>query len=272
MRLVARACFSSLPTLRLLLLLLLLSTAAASPAAAAPSAAQLQADISAAIAARKPAFAIPPGVYRFGAQPLTLTQARNFSLEGQGATLLFDGLAATGGVLLDGAQDVTVRDITIDYSPAPFYQGTLLSAPSPSGSGSGGSRAAAGDGAGPACVAAAQTDAGTIAPDVFLTRWLGNPKAEFVQGPQFWKANESFAQASVSTFLTPADFVQGDCAANGTCHVRVPCGQGLVPGDKVSVVVRTGFTYLLHNASRVTTENVTMHSALRAGGLAGNQR
>jgi len=243
-----------------------------------PAAAKLQADVAAAIAANQPSFTIPQAVYRFNAQPFTLANARNFTLQGNGATIVFDGLAATGGILVEGGSDITVRGLVIDYSPAPFYQGTLLAPPQPlpalnrkRQSWEGAEKRATPKArlhsdapSNPApndlgCVAPTETDAGTIAPDTFLQRWLGNPSAEFVQGPQFWKASESFAQAPVSAFLTPADFVQ-HCEANGTCHVLMPCSAGLVAGDKVTVVVRTGFTYLLHNATHVTTENVTIHS------------
>jgi parallel beta-helix repeat protein len=56
-------------------------------------------------------------------QPLQLKQLSGFELNGNEARLVNTTLAST--LLISGANHVTVRDLTIDYDPLPFTQGTI---------------------------------------------------------------------------------------------------------------------------------------------------
>jgi len=56
-------------------------------------------------------------------QPLQLKQLSGFELNGNEARLVNTTLAST--LLISGASHVTVRDLTIDYDPLPFTQGTI---------------------------------------------------------------------------------------------------------------------------------------------------
>jgi parallel beta-helix repeat protein len=56
-------------------------------------------------------------------QPLQLKQLSGFELNGNEARLVNTTLAST--LLISGASHITVRDLTIDYDPLPFTQGTI---------------------------------------------------------------------------------------------------------------------------------------------------
>jgi parallel beta-helix repeat protein len=56
-------------------------------------------------------------------QPLQLKQLSGFELNGNEARLVNTTLTST--LLISGASHVTVRDLTIDYDPLPFTQGTI---------------------------------------------------------------------------------------------------------------------------------------------------
>lgn len=106
---------------------LLLLAVARAAAAGPPLPSQLQAMVDAAVAARAPRFAIPPtdaGGYFFGALNFTVVGARDFVLEGGGATLWF---APGFGLYCSSCARVHLRNFTIDYAPLAFAQGTLVS-------------------------------------------------------------------------------------------------------------------------------------------------
>lgn len=56
-------------------------------------------------------------------QPLPLKGLSAFELNGNGARLLNTALGST--LLISGSSHVTIRDLTIDYDPLPFTQGTV---------------------------------------------------------------------------------------------------------------------------------------------------
>lgn len=56
-------------------------------------------------------------------RPLLLKQLSAFELNGNGARLVNTALGST--LLISGSSHVTVRDLSIDYDPLPFTQGTI---------------------------------------------------------------------------------------------------------------------------------------------------
>ena len=79
--------------------------------------------------------AVSPGIYRF--DPLRSAAERHqrhaqipdlagVTVEGQGATLVFTD-PRYGGFQFAGGRDLALRDLTFDYDPVPFTQGTMTS-------------------------------------------------------------------------------------------------------------------------------------------------
>gem|GEM_PF-1204958 len=66
---------------------------------------------------------IPPGVHRMGRQ-VDIRAVENLVIDGQGATLLFTSRDA--GVHISSARGLTLKNLTIDYDPLPFTQGTIV--------------------------------------------------------------------------------------------------------------------------------------------------
>lgn len=83
---------------------------------------QLQRDLDAAIAAGRSSFAIVPGVYR-PSRDLLVNNARDLSIVGGGGSvvLLF---TCNWGLVLRSCVNVSVADVTIDYDPTCYSQGT----------------------------------------------------------------------------------------------------------------------------------------------------
>ena len=72
---------------------------------------------------------IPPGTYRFRSASDWLFKIRNcfdLRIEGNGSLLLFEGI--TRPFLLEDCEQVTMRDLRIDWSRPPFSQGVVLEA------------------------------------------------------------------------------------------------------------------------------------------------
>ena len=70
-----------------------------------------------------PAVAIPPGVHRMSRQ-VNIRAVENLVIDGQGATLLFTSRDA--GLHIASARGLTLKNLTIDYDPLPFTQGTIV--------------------------------------------------------------------------------------------------------------------------------------------------
>ena len=84
---------------------------------AVSSAAELQAQLNAAIAARAPTFTIPAGTYNFSTANLNVSGASALLLVADGATALFRGAA---GVNITNCEALHVRGLSITYeSPVP---------------------------------------------------------------------------------------------------------------------------------------------------------
>jgi hypothetical protein len=58
-------------------------------------------------------------------RPLHFKELNGFELNGNGAQLINTTLGST--LLIDGSSHVTIRDLSIDYDPLPFTQGTIAS-------------------------------------------------------------------------------------------------------------------------------------------------
>lgn len=93
--------------------------------AVAQSPAELQAAVTAAIAARQPTLTIPPGVYNFsdaGIGGLNISGAANLVIDGSGSDLVFyPGF----GVTVTSSVNLTLRNLTLDYFPSCFTQGVV---------------------------------------------------------------------------------------------------------------------------------------------------
>ena len=89
-----------------------------------PSAAQLQSDLDAAIAARVPKFTIPPGEYRFNDSnaSLIIDGATDIEIVGTGATVW---LSPGSLVHALSSRRTTIRGLTVDFSPPCFSQGVV---------------------------------------------------------------------------------------------------------------------------------------------------
>lgn len=99
------------------------------PAIATPRAADvrtgedLSAALAAAIQAGETRFRVRPGVYRFE-RSLELRQLDGFTLEGDGATLVFG--RGGGQLVLQNCRRCVVKGLTLDMDPLPFTQGTVV--------------------------------------------------------------------------------------------------------------------------------------------------
>ncbi|MBI2684160.1 MAG: hypothetical protein HYX33_02015 [Actinobacteria bacterium] len=80
--------------------------------------------IDRAIARRATSVRLPPGVLRIE-RPLRIGLARNLVVDGRRTTIVMSNPTA-GALLVEGARDVTVRGLTVDYSPLPFTQGRVV--------------------------------------------------------------------------------------------------------------------------------------------------
>lgn len=67
---------------------------------------------------------LPTGIYKFSPnENLTLSRYKNLRIDGAGSTFLFN---RKGRFELVECKDLTIENITIDYDPLPFTQGTVL--------------------------------------------------------------------------------------------------------------------------------------------------
>jgi hypothetical protein len=107
----------------------------AAPGGSSDCGAAIRAAIQAALAAGEGAeVALEAGTYRVKADGakgycFPVQQAKNLLIRGAGkATRIVITNPATGGFLLAQCQQVCLRDLTIDYDPLPFCQGTIRAA------------------------------------------------------------------------------------------------------------------------------------------------
>lgn len=233
------------------LLFLLCFRAHADPAG--PRAAALQARINAAIASSAAEVAFGEGGdYYFNSESLLVQGARDLTILGHpNATLWFEMGA---GVRVDRCVNVTVRGqgVKIDYDPPVFFQATAVSDAVPHGTGNG-------------ILINISTDPGFLDPDTFYNLYHDDPKNEYVQGPQ-WFAGDAGAgypliSAGWQDFNPPRDMTPSGAPGMFTYRIKNPPPRAIKKGDKVTAVVRIGYTYLVHNSTRIASSDVTLHSA-----------
>jgi hypothetical protein len=223
----------------------------------------LQTAINASIASGAHFLAAPPiGAYYFDSTPLIFAGARDFLFDGSGATFWFK-LGA--GILVTQCVNVTLRNLTIDYNPLPYFQASAISdaVPLPSQSL-----------ASPVHFSVnISTDLGSLDPDIFWDKY--NPSRdlanEFVQGPQWW------APGTDGLFRAPA-YANPFRAFNATRDI-VPLPKPhtftftssyavtQLPrrGDKMSAIVRLGYTLHTHNSTRCRFSDISVHSTSYMG-------
>jgi hypothetical protein len=258
-----------LPAMRgppLLILSLLLALAAPSRAGP-PLPSQLQALVDAAVAARAPRFAVPPtdaGGYFFGASNFTVVGAADFELDGGGATLWFE---PGFGLYCLACARVVLRNLTIDYAPLAFAQGTLVSL-SPANA----SFVADFDAPEPSGLAQYPL------PDSSLYPWFvngtintgGNKAIFWGGGPSpaqlpnqsgvcLWAATwrvDAALPRRYGVALNNAPFTNGSCFKDGTHFGPAVPGQ-----TRVTVSPRDGFALQLVNSSECVVEDVVAYGA-----------
>jgi hypothetical protein len=99
---------------------------------------KLQNDIATALRRGEKQFRVTRGDYRFikpwpGTTTATFRfgNVRDFTLDGQGARFFFEspeGGRIIGGFWLGGCKNVAIKNLTLDWDPVPFTQGTIVSA------------------------------------------------------------------------------------------------------------------------------------------------
>ena len=224
-----------------------------------PAAQALQASLNAAIAAGASSFAIPSAEYVFGASAFRVGGAAHMRIEAAPRTTLW--FSVGGGVRFEGCTNVTFvgNALVVDYDPLPFWQATVVAV----------EQNASGSGA-PFAVRV-RSDAGFADPLAFWSRWKADARNEFIQGPQWWDgasgAGLPLISQSFSQWDAPAQM--GGKHADGsylyTCPgiTPVPGATKAAPavGDKVTAIIRVGYTWNLHRCAAVSVSNVTIHAA-----------
>jgi|EP01046_Picozoa_sp_COSAG06_P016748 hypothetical protein len=224
------------------------------PPPSEPPALALQTRINASIASSEPHLAVAKAEYYFNSGSLTISHARDFTLDGTGSALWF---SMGAGVLVHRCVNTTVVGFAIDYDPPVFFQATALADAAVSGK---------------LLAVKMKTDAGFLTPHVFQRLYGhstngggGDAADEFMQGPQWWapsapsagrQGTDGSAGAATGDWQLTS---QGFENFNATAMVGPLAGDGsfvytqpaITPaprkGDKLTAIVRQGFTVLVHN-------------------------
>lgn len=232
---------------------------------AGPRAAWLQAELNGAIASGAPRFVLPAADYYFNDDPLVVSNASDMQLVAEGDITLWFRVGA--GVRIEHCANITVHGagLQVDYDPPPFMQATALTDAEVDVNSS---AARGGSGSGVTFTVPIATDPGFLDPIQFWNTYSNDPATEFVQGPQWWQGDRgNNYPLFFSAFRDFNATTQVSRTANGTLVYRGVVGTGGYPsrvprrGDKVTAVIRKGFTWLLHNCSAVTTRDVNIHTA-----------
>ena len=219
----------------------ILATTAIPPA---PNAAALQVKIDEAIRRGDATFHISQDDYHFNAIPLLISNASDLHITvAPGTTFWFETgagvkISESHNVLIDG------NDLIVDYDPPPFMQVTVVKATPEE--------------------TIVTSDVGFLSPEVFWTTWHGNPKNEFIQGPQWWDGSQDKDYPLVGSFFSSYNYnTQMTSLGNNTWSYTgvTPLGHTIQVGDKFTNVVRVGFTWFVHNSSKITTNNVIINTA-----------
>lgn len=219
-----------------------------------PAAVALQARVSSSITAGDARFVVPPAEYYFNNASLVLSYAKHFTLVGGGSELWF---SVGSGLLLHRCVSTTVTGFSIDYDPPAFFQATALA-----------------DGvlSGKTASVKMMADTGFLGPHVFQRIYGHNSQGggtdaanEFTQGPQWWRGQgediNNWALVSQGFENFNATTMVGPLASDGSFVYTQTMAQPPRKGDKVTAIIRQGYTVLLHNSSKCAIENVTLYSA-----------
>ena len=92
-----------------------------------------------------------------------------------------------------------------------------------------------------------------------------DPANEFTQGPQWWRQGDGvnkWALLSQGFENFNSTSMAGPLAADGSFIYTQPAmAHPPRKGDKVTAIVRQGYTVLVHNSSRCVVENITLYAA-----------
>jgi hypothetical protein len=230
-----------------LLLLTLFFVFAASANSKPPerNAVALQERLRGAVEKQKNEFQIFADEYYFNSAPFLISNARNMTITFEYNTTLWFEIGA--GVRFENCNNLVVQgnNVIIDYDPLPFYQGTVIDSDKH--------------------VFTIKTDIGFPEPDDFYNQYINDQANEFIQGPQFWAAQKNF-----SLLATNFEQFNANTQITKTLEKHIykytpsvsTVGRKLLSvGDKISFVIRLGFTYHLHKCEHIQSHNVVIHSS-----------
>lgn len=225
---------------------------------------KVQADLVAALMRGDKEFRIAPGDYRF-AKPwpgssystFRLANVNGFTLDGQGARFFFESPTdgpVMGGFFLAGSRDVTIKNLTLDWDPLPFTQGTVVAVDE-------------------------ATREIVFKPDPgyeFIFPAMRKDDGKLVRIFVFDKVTRKLTPYQMRTGVRPLVEGRGvmeQAEADGSYrmkltegpnnaeHVYSPTQQGVPVGSSVVLVHRSGpVSFWLENCGPVSVENVTAHS------------
>ena len=183
--------------------------------------------------------------YYFNSAPFLISNAVNMTITFDPETTLWFEVGA--GVRIDNSQGLNImgNNMKIDYDPPPFFQGTFIDVHQNS--------------------FLIKTDIGFPDPDMFYTKYSSNHANEFIQGPQFWSAKNNYTLISSNFINFNADTQITKTKEKHIYRYTPPnstAGREILSiGDKMSVIIRLGFTYHLHKCEKVNSYNITIYSS-----------
>ena len=225
-----------------ILALLLCSTGEAIPPS--QNAVTLQQNLNKAIASSKlPTFNIPTNEYHFNSATFLIHQATNLLITAEPNTTFW--FEAGAGVKLSQCSNVKIlgHQLKIDYDPLPFMQVTVVNITNKT--------------------LLLTSDKGFPSPTQFWKQWHNNPMNEFMQGPQWWDGTTTNYPLIQSSFSGYNYETQMKSLGNNLYQYNgsLPSSQPIQIGDKMTNVIRTGFTYFVSNSTNITSQNITIHSS-----------
>jgi hypothetical protein len=170
-------------------------------------------------------------------------------------------------LLCSQCTDVKVvgNGVVIDYDPIPFLQATALHSVNHTHRTHTDRDGANASTNSTVFSVAVEFDAGGLLPAEFWRQWGDSTLNEFVQGPVWWSGaqgadyplmHQEFQNIHESDFVKlppPASPRQYTYTGNSKLAVK--------EGDKLTAIIRYGYTYFVANSTRVSTSDVTMYTA-----------
>jgi hypothetical protein len=225
---------------------------------------KLQTELASALRRGERKFRVTRGDYRFskpwpGTNYTTFRfgNVQDFTLDGQGARFFFEspeGGPVIGGFWLGGCKNVAIKNLTLDWDPVPFTQGTIVSANPDTRE------------------LVFKPDAGYEHIYPAMRKDEGRDLRIFV----FDKATRRLTPFQVRMGVMTLEKGRGafekpeadgsyrlllSLGPNNAQHVYTPAAQGIVPGASVAIVHRSGpVSFWVERCGPVTIENVTAHS------------